>query len=259
MTARSRYTVYNVINTVGTEHRNAAPGETDNGTCEVCEQPVRYIPPSRRKQEPTIGRFCSSACMGQAKRLPPELRGDTATELPCMRCKVTKPVGDFWKRSATARGYQTWCKACTRQARSERERTPEDPKLTRKYKLKEAYGITLEDYDAMYQRQDGRCAICGDVKEPWEPGAGVGGRKRFLVVDHDHETSQVRSLLCWNCNCGLGQFREDPRIMLAAAAYAKQWSTPCVVPYVPLASSALGQRSVASSLHWRSRPRSLHP
>ena len=96
---------------------------------------------------------------------------------------------------------------------------PADPKVTRKYKLKEFYGITQDDYDAMYDRQDGCCAICGGAKERWEPGAGLKGRQRFLVVDHDHGTSRVRALLCWNCNCGLGHFRENPTVMLAAIRY----------------------------------------
>jgi hypothetical protein len=46
-------------------------------------------------------------------------------------------------------------------------------------------------------------------------------RSRFLVVDHDHQTSQVRALLCWNCNCGLGHFRENAEIMRAAIRYVE--------------------------------------
>jgi hypothetical protein len=93
--------------------------------------------------------------------------------------------------------------------------------VTRKYKLKDAYGITPDEYDAMYERQSGRCAICGEPKDPWEPGGGVKGRNRFLVVDHDHTDNRVRALLCWNCNCGLGQFRDNPAILHAAIMYLR--------------------------------------
>ncbi|WP_232839575.1 MULTISPECIES: endonuclease domain-containing protein [Nocardia] len=77
-------------------------------------------------------------------------------------------------------------------------------------KLRLRYGITAEQYQQMLSDQDGRCAICdhppvqGDV----------------LAVDHCHiGAQQVRSLLCRGCNTGLGLMREDPAILLAAAAY----------------------------------------
>jgi hypothetical protein len=138
-------------------------------------------------------------------------------ELPCTRCNEVKPVSEFYPHSTTARGYQYWCKDCYQEVRKERAKVPQDPQVTRKHKLGQ-YGITPADYGAMYEQQDGRCAICGRLKEPWEP-AGRAGRQRFLVVDHDHETGRVRALLCWNCNCGIGHFREDRSVILAAAAY----------------------------------------
>jgi len=213
-TGRSRSSVYAVLNSEGIKHRNA--DRMQSGFCEVCGAQVRYIPPSLRTQG--IGRFCSSACMGKAKRLPTSKTADGATELECRLCGEMKPVDDFYPHSTNWR-RQYWCKVCTAQKRRERASVPADPKVTRKYKLKEFYRITQDDYDAMYGRQDGCCAICGDAKERWEPGAGLKGRQRFLVVDHDHGTSRVRALLCWNCNCGLGHFRENPTVMLAAIRY----------------------------------------
>lgn len=78
----------------------------------------------------------------------------------------------------------------------------------------------------MYERQEGRCAICGDLKDSWQPGMGVEGRSRFLVVDHDHNTGRVRGLLCTRCNVGIGQFREDPVIMYAAILYVDAPEAP---------------------------------
>lgn len=60
--------------------------------------------------------------------------------------------------------------------------------------LKRLYGITMEEYEAMWKRQGGKCAICG-VSE--------NGRK--LSVDHSHKTGKVRELLCQHCNVVLGQ------------------------------------------------------
>ena len=72
--------------------------------------------------------------------------------------------------------------------------------------LKAKYGITLADYNAMYERQGRRCAICGEA-------AGK------LVVDHNHQTGKVRELLCHLCNAMIGCAREDLAIIAAAAAY----------------------------------------
>jgi len=78
--------------------------------------------------------------------------------------------------------------------------------------LKRAYGITLDDFDAMVAEQGGRCAICG-VDPP------------RLSVDHDHATGQVRGLLCDSCNNGLGRFRDNPDSLMAAAAYLLRTTT----------------------------------
>ena len=216
LTDRCRSSIYMVVNEAGAEHRNAVPGEALRRACEVCGEPVRYVPPSRREKEPGIGRFCSATCMGKARCLPPH---DVDHEFLCHRCSKYKPPDGFYPHVGIARGYQYWCKDCCALGRRERAGIPQDPKLTRKYTLKAAYGITPEEYDAMYERQEGRCAICGDLKDSWQPGMGVEGRSRFLVVDHDHNTGRVRGLLCTRCNVGIGQFREDPVIMHAAILY----------------------------------------
>lgn len=78
----------------------------------------------------------------------------------------------------------------------------------RRSDLQRKYGITVEDYELMLERQDGGCAICG---------AGPG--KRRLHVDHDHESEVVRALLCGDCNTGIGKFDENPELLRRAAAY----------------------------------------
>jgi hypothetical protein len=57
----------------------------------------------------------------------------------------------------------------------------------------------------MLAEQGGLCAICKSAPA--------------VHVDHDHATGAVRALLCFNCNGGLGQFKDDPETLHAAAFY----------------------------------------
>jgi len=63
----------------------------------------------------------------------------------------------------------------------------------RMYAYKRSYGMTIEDRDAMFKLQSGRCACCG-VADP-----GVK-----LRTDHDHNTGRVRGLVCNGCNLAVG-------------------------------------------------------
>lgn len=63
----------------------------------------------------------------------------------------------------------------------------------REYLLNERYGVSLADYDKILTAQKGVCAIC---KRP--------PKKYRLAVDHNHESGQVRGLLCTPCNRALG-------------------------------------------------------
>lgn len=86
------------------------------------------------------------------------------------------------------------------------------PEERRQRKLKDKYGLTVERYDQLMAEQDGACAICGVAG----PEAARWGK---LVVDHDHETGEVRGLLCSNCNCAIGLLGDSPELLTKAAGY----------------------------------------
>lgn len=61
----------------------------------------------------------------------------------------------------------------------------------------------------MLKEQGGLCLICQrDL-------AGKGH------VDHDHKTGEVRGILCFPCNGGLGQFQEDTAVLSRAIEYLR--------------------------------------
>lgn len=80
------------------------------------------------------------------------------------------------------------------------------------YDLKKHFGISLADYEAMIDRQNGGCAICGGKDESFR-----------LAVDHCHETKVIRGLLCSKCNRGVGFFCDDPERLDRAAQYLRQF------------------------------------
>ncbi len=74
------------------------------------------------------------------------------------------------------------------------------------------YGITIEEYDKMFELQSGGCAICKQ-KCP-------SGKK--LAVDHNHETNEFRGLLCVRCNTALGSIQEDEDLIWNMLEYLKR-------------------------------------
>lgn len=66
------------------------------------------------------------------------------------------------------------------------------------------YHITLDEYLNLAEKQDFKCALCGQMNfamKDIHSGA--------LVVDHDHQTGKVRGLLCHNCNRALGLLADN--------------------------------------------------
>lgn len=90
----------------------------------------------------------------------------------------------------------------------------------RHYNLKYHFGITIDDYNQMVQKQGGLCAICKS------PETGTNGRWEMsilqLAVDHNHKTGKVRGLLCRRCNQALGKLEDDPALFEAAATYLRK-------------------------------------
>lgn len=116
----------------------------------------------------------------------------------CKDCKSTT-------RSLSKPGPR--CASCWHTKMAERQEAAHGQYVER------TYGISSEEYKALYASQGGRCAICRRAT----------GAARRLAVDHNHKTGEVRGLLCKPCNrYGLGMFaRDDPEVFDRAADYLR--------------------------------------
>lgn len=108
------------------------------------------------------------------------------------------------------------------ETRKKRAREEHDPVKQRKRTLNYNHGISVEEYQAMHDAQNGVCAICGKPETKM-----ARGKVLPLAVDHCHKTRRggkgkgIRSLLCQACNIGLGKFDDDPELLEKAAAYLR--------------------------------------
>ena len=75
--------------------------------------------------------------------------------------------------------------------------------------------MTIEVYDALIKKQNGKCLICKQTPKPDSMG-------RQFSVDHDHKTGKVRGILCAHCNSLLGHAFDNPEILKSAIKYLSQ-------------------------------------
>lgn len=101
-----------------------------------------------------------------------------------------------YKKEYDKQRYINNRKNILKRIKQQREDNPE------KYKdneLKNNYGLSYKDWLAMWNVQNGKCAICGELFDNFSDAC----------IDHEHETGKIRGLLCKKCNLGLGLFRDN--------------------------------------------------
>lgn len=123
-------------------------------------------------------------------------------------CNEEKPLAEFHAHKLGRNGVDSNCKECKTIRSRARYADPEVKVRDHRRRKENQFGLQPGQYDEMLEAQGGTCAICKRLPE-----------KIRLHVDHCHTTGDVRGLLCYSCNTGLGVFRDDPEVLSEAIRY----------------------------------------
>ena len=146
----------------------------------------------------------------------------------CTQCGKKMEVDNFYRSRNSKKGFVAPCKKCVLKRHKDNQGTSEERGRVNKWRksakglvscyradVKKAYGVSLERLRGMMDSQLGCCNICGEsLIVPESPKA--------YSIDHNHKTGEVRGLLCNQCNLGLGQFKDNPYLLIKAAEYLSE-------------------------------------
>lgn len=129
----------------------------------------------------------------------------------CRQCLVEKDEEDFTFSKRHGKVINTCRKCMSANTLAWKRANPDSVKATRRmYRRAERckkYGLTEDEFLFMETAQQGLCRVCQEF---------AGGD---LHIDHNHETGEVRGLLCSNCNTAIGLMHENPKILFRAIQY----------------------------------------
>jgi hypothetical protein len=131
--------------------------------------------------------------------------GYTETKI-CVTCDEERPIDEFhWatNKDRPNRYRRSDCKYC----RSEKSKEYHRSKRGQENYFQRTYNISLVDWDRMFHEQEGTCAICNEE---------FGDK---ICVDHNHETKEVRGLLCERCNILVGYLESFEDLLQSANDY----------------------------------------
>lgn len=140
-----------------------------------------------------------------------------ATSKRCFRCKGLHSTSDFSVDKSKPDGRSIYCRTCKRKIQKKNRPSKELRKSKRSryarsdrnWRLKTLYGITVDQFEAIFAAQGNKCALCKSEKSDG---------KNF-VVDHCHKTGRIRGILCSYCNRALGMFKDSVDLLGTAIVY----------------------------------------
>lgn len=160
----------------------------------------------------------------------------------CIKCGMVKPLSEFTFHNRTKGQHRNFCHDCEKDWIRKYHKTDSGKEKHKEwvdnnkdkiseyreiYKhdllkkerskayhrarwLMKTFNMTVDDYMAMYEKQEGKCMICGAVEN---------GKRKNFCIDHDHATGKVRGLLCHNCNVAIGLMKDNTDLLKKAAEY----------------------------------------
>ena len=122
----------------------------------------------------------------------------------CSKCRGWKTPDQFNKNRKQKSGLNYMCRPCSRVH-------------VRKHNLPAKYGITAARFAEMLLAQGGKCACCGREM------LLEGKRTRLVCVDHNHDTGEIRDLLCGRCNLAAGNVKDSSELAEKLRKYLAKW------------------------------------
>lgn len=143
----------------------------------------------------------------------------------CSRCKELKTLCSFSKNKKGKNGLYCHCKVCQRQTNRTRYNKPNGQIAKhadgiRRYWRHLNRDAAVKEYDKLKSEQDSKCKICNLPESEIDKKYN---KIKYLCVDHNHQTMQVRGLLCSRCNRGIGQLKDNAALCYAAALYLEKF------------------------------------
>jgi hypothetical protein len=126
----------------------------------------------------------------------------------CTKCGGIKKLEAFSKDNRAKDGRQSRCKLCQSEVKRQMA------SYYRSKHLEYKYGITQDDYNRMLEEQESCCSICGIHEKHCE--------HQRLAVDHDHNTGEVRGLICKKCNQAIGLLQDNSEFAYNAYQYLQR-------------------------------------
>ena len=139
--------------------------------------------------------------------MPKILQQDLSSK-KCFKCDEDLKLKNFYSRLNKKSGtkyYQSKCIKCF---------NVYDYNSDKNFKLKKAYGITLNEYNDLLSKQEGKCMICQSDNNGF-----YRKKPRAFAVDHCHTTGKIRGLLCSDCNTGIGFLKDNIDLLNNAIKY----------------------------------------